>query len=262
LLLLIAFSPIFARAQASLGGNAAQLYQKGMNTLIGSRMSRSTANALDYFRRSAELGYAPAQVVLGYFYETGEVTPQEPAQAMEWYKKAARQDDPLGQWLAGRLIYAGVVPPRDLNEAAKWLQKSANHEDPFAEYLLGKIQLERSDYAGAAECLRKAADQGLPQAQRQLGLLYLEGRGVSADKFEAYVWLLVSAASGNPVADDELQRLEAELGSTQVEQAKMKARALEESANRNAQAHGCTGWLGEFDVNLAPPPPEIQRFCR
>lgn len=247
---------------AGLGQNASELFEKGMNALQGSNATRSKPNAIDYFRRSAELGFAPAQVVLGYFYDTGRALTADPREALEWYKKAAQQDDPLAQWLVGRLIYGGLVPPRDLNEAQKWLEKSGSHGDPFADYLLGKIALERSDYTRSTSQFRLAAEQGLPQAQRALSQSLREGHGVPPDYFEAYVWLLMSYDGGLQDAMADLQALEAELSSTQIEQAKSKARELEGTMSRSAAAHGCTGWRGEFDVIPTSPPPDLQRFCR
>jgi hypothetical protein len=178
------------------------------------------------------------------------------------YRKAARQDDPLAQWLVGREIYLGEVPPRDLNQAASWLEKSSAHDDPFAEYLLGKIALERNDYARSADRFRQAAEKGLPQAQRQLAMLLRDGQGLPVDKFEAYVWMLVSYDGGLRATATDLQALEAELSRTQLDQAKSEARAREGSTARTVVAHGCTGWRGEFDVVPAPPPPDLQRFCR
>ena len=63
-------------------------------------------------------------------------------------------------------------------------------------------------------------------------------------------------------ATTDLQALEAELSSTQIEQAKSKALDLEGTVSRPAAAHGCTGWPGEFNDIPTPPPPDLQRFCR
>jgi TPR repeat protein len=142
------------------GLNAPQLFDQGMNALRGSSVTRSDANALEYFHRSADLGFAPAQVVLGYLFETGRGTTVNAREALGWYKKAAEQDDPLAQWLAGRLIYAGSVPGRDLNEASAFFQSAADHGDAFGEYLLGRVKLDRQDYPKAATWFGKAAQQG------------------------------------------------------------------------------------------------------
>ena len=261
-LLVFAFLAGSLFSQTTPGPSPVQLYKKGMNALGGTGVSRSDLNATDYIRRSAELGYAPAQVALGYFYETGTILSREPQQGAEWYKKAAQQDDVLGEWLLGRAIFNGETSMRDLNEASDWLKKAAAHNDPFGEYLLGMIRLERNDYSQAVKRFRKAAQQGLPQAQQQLGLLLKQGEGAELNKFEAYVWLLVSFDAGNRATAADLQQLEAELGSNQTEEAKTKARELESSVARAVVARGCTGWAGEFNPVPSPPPPDLQRFCR
>jgi TPR repeat protein len=245
----------------TLGLSAPQLFDKGMNSLMGVGVSRNDLDAVDYIRRSAELGYVPAQVVLGSFYDTGSRLPQNSMQAMDWYKKAAQQDDRLADWLLGRLYFAGFGIPRDLSAAESWLQKAAGQDDPFGEHLLGMIKLERNAYPQAAELFQKAAWQGLPQAQQQLGDLYKDGRGVKADKFEAYVWLLVSFEGGNQSVAGELQRLEAELGTNRVEEAKTKARDLQEKVSRTVVGRGCI-WPGYANPVPLPPPADIQRFCR
>lgn len=239
----------------TVGLDAPQLFKKGMNSLVGSGTSRSELDAVEYFRRSADLGYFPAQVATGYFSEVRSA----PSEAVDWYKKAAQQDDALAEWLVGRMYFTGTGAGRDLSEASRWLEKASGHDDAFGHYLLGMVRLERSDFAGAAGLFRKAAMQGFPQAQRQLALLLKEGRGTQQDKFEAYVWLLVSVSGRN--SDPLLQELETALGTTQMEAAKGQARELEQTANRGVTSRGCTGWVGEFAEIPATPPPDIQRFC-
>jgi len=233
-----------------------------MNALGGSSTSQSGAEAIEYFRRSAELGYAPAEVALGYFYETGKFTAKEPGLALSWYRKAAQQGDPLAGWLAGRVIYAGLAAPRDLNEAGNLFASSAQDGNPFAQYLLGKVKLERQQYSQAADWMRKAAEQGLPQAQLQLALLLRDGQGVPQDKAQAYVWMLLSSRAGTHALNSDLQSLEADLGTNEVEHLKSKAEELEGSATRALDAHGCTGWPGELAEIPTPPPPDLQKFCR
>ena len=97
LLLCLLLSMAAFTQTSTLGLNAAQLYEKGMNNLMGVGVSRNDKNAVDYLRRSAELGYPPAQVALGYFYDTGSVVSQNSGQAADWYKKAAKQDDRLAE---------------------------------------------------------------------------------------------------------------------------------------------------------------------
>jgi len=249
-----------AFAQTNL--NAPRLFELGMDALTGVGPGRDTVAAMDYFRKSADLGYPLAQIALGYYYEVGGLTPVDPAQAVEWYKKAAKQDDRVGDWVLGRMYFTGTGTARDLNQAQVVLQRSANQDDPFGQHLLGLVLLERSQYAPAAKLFEKAALQGLPQAQQQLGKLYKDGKGVPADKLQAYVWMLVSYDAGNTSDTTDILQLQADLGATLVEQAKTKAHDLEQTANRVVNARGCTGWAGEMNNIPAPPPPEIQQFCR
>jgi len=244
--------------------NPQRLFEMGVNELTGVGPERDNQGGLSYVQRSAELGYPPAEVMLGYLYDTGTIVAQEPGQAALWYKKAALQDDPVAEWLLGRLIFAGAVPPRDLNEAARWLQKAAAHGDPFGQYLLGRVKLERQDYTAAAEWFRKAAMQGLPQAQEQLGLLFKQGQGMALDKMQAFVWLQMSYEGGDQSAavSNAIVELGQQLGSAQEQQAMSRAHDLEQTANRAVSARGCTGWPGEFSAIPAPPTPDIQPFCR
>jgi TPR repeat protein len=158
------------------------------------------------------------------------------------------------------MYYSGAVP-RDLDAAETWLKKAANQGNPYGEYLLGLVKLERNDYINASAMFRKAAMQGIPLAQQQLGQLLKDGKGIDADKKQAYVWLLVSYDAGNKAAAADMGALEAALGTNEVSNAKQKARDLEQVATRAVTAKGCTGWPGEFEAIPAPPTPEIQRFC-
>ena len=85
---------------------------------------------------------------------------------------------------------------------------------------------------------------------------------MTPDKFEAYVWILVSFDAGNQGVAADLAALEGALGSNRVEEAKSKARELEQTVSRAVVSRGCSGWPGEFDLVPAPPTPDIQRFCR
>jgi uncharacterized protein len=262
-LCLVCLSAAAVTTQQAADPNARTLFDQGMNALSGSDANRSDVSALEYFHRSADLGFAPAQVMMGYFTQTGTLTVQAPGEAASWYKKAAQQGDRLGQWLLGSLYYSGTGVIRDLNEAARWSRSAADQGDPFGQYLLGLVARERGDYAAAADLLHQAANQGLPQAQKQLGLVLKQGPGkVAVDKPEAYIWLLLAFQAGDQTVASDLQQLEADLGSIQTERRKTAARDRQNSVVRSVAAKGCTGWPGEFSDIPAPPTPSLQSFCR
>lgn len=238
-----------------------QLYEKGMAALSGQGPQRSDLEARKYMQQSAEAGYVPAEVTLGYFYEAGMTTAAEPGQALHWYKKAAESGDPLAEYLVGRMYLTGIATAVDKREAEKWLLKSASAGNPFAAYLLGVVE-EDLDYRRAPEWYLKAAQQGLPQAQARYGKLLMDGRGIAVDKFNAYVWMVLAYDAGDASISDEISRLDALMTEEEVERAKIKAHEMQGDLARTAHAHGCTGWPGEFDAMPTPPPAEVQRFCR
>jgi tetratricopeptide (TPR) repeat protein len=252
-----------AQSQGNSGpADGPGLFEQGMNGIRGNSVNRNDRDTLEFFRRSAELGYAPAQVALGYMYDTGFRVAKEPRRAADWYKKAAQQGDSLAPWLLGRVIYLGAVPPLDVNDAIVWLQRASDANNPFAQHLLGLIKLEKNDYTKAAELFQKASQQGLPQAQYELGKLLLKSPGtIKQDKFEAYVWLLM-AGDADYAHYPDLQSLETDLGRARMEEAKTTARQRERESSRTVTAHGCTGWDGEFDRIPSPPPLDVQQFCR
>jgi hypothetical protein len=63
---------------------------------------------------------------------------------------------------------------------------------------------ERGDYVQAMNLFRQLAAQGHQWAQRRLGLIYAEGKGVPQDYQEAVKWYRLAAAQGNVPAQYSL----------------------------------------------------------
>jgi len=237
------------------------LYERGMDAITGVGPSRNDSLGIDYFRRSSDLGYGPAQVALGYYYETGTVLASNQSQAVDLYRKAAQQGDPLAGWLAGRHYFLGNGVPRDPDAAQKWLELAADQNNAYGAYYLGRLMADR-DYTKAPRLYKIAAEQGLPQAQYFYAKALKDGRGIPQDRFTAYVWYTIASDAGYAAAGPDLGELNGgSLTIDQISQAKAKARDLEQVVIRAVTARGCAGWEGEFDEFPTPPPPNLQRFC-
>ena len=238
------------------------LYERGMDAITGVGSSRNDSLGIDYFRRSSDLGYGPAQIALAYYYETGTFLARDPGQALDLYRKAAEQGDPLAGWLAGRLYFLGGTAGRDPDAAQKWLKIAANQNNAFGAYYLGRLMADR-DYTKAPKLYKIAADQGLPQAQYFYAKALRDGRGIPQDRFTAYIWYTIALDAGYSAASLDLTELDRGdyLTPDQISQAKTKARDLEQVVIRAVTARGCSGWNGEFDEFPTPPPPKLQRFC-
>ena len=81
------------------------------------------------------------------------------------------------------------------------VQKAAEQGLAEAQHDLGVMYIQgfgvAQDYKQAVAWFRKAAEQGDAKAQFMLGMHYFNGRGVAQDYKLAYVWSSVSAANGD-----------------------------------------------------------------
>jgi len=64
------------------------------------------------------------------------------------------------------------------------------------------------DLAASTGWYLKAAQQGVPQAQFNVGIKFLKGEGIGRDEAEGIRWLHRAAAQGYGPARDALQRVE------------------------------------------------------
>jgi localization factor PodJL len=93
-----------------------------------------------------------------------------------------------------------------------------------------------TDEAAAFRWFRQAAEFNLADSQFNLGVLYQQGRGVSASAEEALFWFMLAARQGDEGAAERVARLEAQLPASQVEQALARAQAFSPRV-ANAQAN-------------------------
>src|SRR5271157_4999690 len=119
----------------------------------------------------------------------------------------ARAGDAGAQVKLGGLYYVGHGVQQDYAQAAAWYRKAADQGLAEAQFMLGVYydsggRSVPQDYAQAATWYRKAADQGFAVAQYSLGILYSRGQGVPQSFAESYFWLNLAAAGSNG-ADQE-----------------------------------------------------------
>ena len=146
-------------------------------------------------RAKAEQGDPQAQLALGLDYSSGSCVPQDYAEAVKWWRKSAEQGNARAQYCLGIAYRDGVGVPQDYAEAVMWWRKS--------DFAMSKVTLGLAyrngqgvpqDYAEALKLLRKAADEGLCEAQNNLGHMYANGQGVPQDFVEAHKWFNLAAA--------------------------------------------------------------------
>jgi TPR repeat protein len=148
------------------------------------------------WEKKAHAGDALAQNVVGMAYKYGEVTPQNHARSLEWFLKAANRGDADAQFNLGR-IYGKATGP-----------------------VYGKQRAATRDDVAAASWYRKAAEQNYAPAQFNLAQMYAEGSSTFAQNLaEAYFWLQLAGAGGDPNALKELNKIEGQLSATEKRRA-------------------------------------------
>jgi localization factor PodJL len=186
--------PPAASKIAAPSPDAAAFYADGAK-----RIETHDNTGIEGLRKSANLGYAPAQFYLAKLYENGE---------------------------------AGLK--KDLDEARRWTERAAEGGDRKAMHNLALYYFEGQGGAKnttiAAQWFRRAADLGLVDSQYNLGRLYEEGFGVSQNPAEAYKWYLIAAKGGDAESRASAQRLKRQLSA--------EAQSAAERAAGTFQAQG------------------------
>ena len=92
---------------------------------------------------------------------------------------------------------------------------------PFED---GHAAYARGDYANALNLLRPLAEQGLAEAQINLGRMYRLGRGVPRDYAAAHMWFTLAIAQGDEEAQKNRDSLVKRMTHGQIEEARLMAR--------------------------------------
>jgi cell division protein FtsN len=159
--------------------------------------------AIREWRPLADAGDADAQFNLGQAYRLGRGVPANLPLALEWFEKAAQQGHAQAEANLGLSLFQNNQRER----AIPWLQRAAERGDPRAQYYLGTAHfngdLVATDWPRAYALMKRAADQGLPQARQSL--TQMEAHLSAADRTrgaamaEAMAARAPATASGTPI---------------------------------------------------------------
>ena len=146
-------------------------------------------------------------------YDNGEGVSQDYSQAVAWYRKAAEQGFAIAQYRLGKMYGSGRGVPQDYGQAVAWFQKAAEQGDAEAQALLGGMyatgQGVPQDDRQALVWIQKAAEQGGALGQTLLGSMYDNGEGVPQDYGQAVFWYRKGCRAGfrpSPVQPRNLVR--------------------------------------------------------
>ncbi|MCQ2343515.1 MAG: sel1 repeat family protein [Paludibacteraceae bacterium] len=183
--------------------------------------SGNKQEALRLCRKSADLGFAPAQFNMAIFYYNGDGVQKDLTKTVEWLEKSAPQGFLQAQKQLAICYAQGIGTAKDAKKAAFWYEKAAQQGDADAQYKIGTAYYRGNgvipDYEQAVKWYEKAAAQGVSEAMNDLGLCYENGLGVSRLNPHKALELYQKAANmGNKIAKSNYDRLKKTLSESQI----------------------------------------------
>ena len=118
----------------------------GTNYFIGKGVDKNETEAVKWYRMAADQGYAMAQTSLGDSYRDGKGVDKNETEAVKWYRMAADQGDSIAQYLLGSCYRYGVGVDKNETEAVKWYRMAADQGDSNAQTCLGRLITQPSQY--------------------------------------------------------------------------------------------------------------------
>ena len=203
-----AVSKAAARKAAEEAYKIAEDYYHGRNG-----KPKNEAEAVKWYRKASDQGYASAQYHLALCYYNGQGVTQDYSEAVKWYRKAAEQGDARSQYNLAICYDNGQGVTQDCSEAVKWYRKASDQGHGRSLTNLVAIYVEEDqgvtqDYSEAVEYFRRAAEQGHARSQYNLANCYYNGQGVTKDYSEAVKWYRKAAEQGHENAKKYLQELQ------------------------------------------------------
>lgn len=164
----------------------------------GNGVEKDYAEAFKWWLKAAGQNHLIAQYNVALSYEKGEGIEQDYTKAIDLYKKAADKGLAAAQHALGLLFIYGRGVEKNAELAESWLKKAADQNYVHSLYYLGGCYYDKEKYQEALEVWTRSADQGVPEAKYQLGLMYEKGLGTEKDLVKAYGWYL-SASKDGPI---------------------------------------------------------------
>ncbi len=202
------FSVLLAMGALSPATSFGETYEAGLDALF----SGNKTKALSTWKILAARGDARAQYHLARLYELDSASDEKnPERAIEWFRASAEQGFAAAQNRMGELTAQGIDGAADPVAAVGYWRSAAEQGDSAAQYNLGLAHFRGEgieEDAGMAErWLRLAADGGYAQAQYVLGQMRNEGLLLAQSQGLALAWYLRASDNGHAEAAAQVRAL-------------------------------------------------------
>jgi TPR repeat protein len=206
------------RAFLFAGRSASQNHPGAQNLLgmlyvdgIPPDVSPDPETGMRWYIRASEQGEAAAIYNIATLFERGVAMDESPSQAFRWYLRAAEYGSISAANIVGLFYEQGVIGEApDPQKAADWYARAAGQGHPFAQYNVGRCHVEGlgvpTDPAKALGFFERAAQQRHVLARMSLACMWENGIGVSQpDKRRALEWFRRAAYRGSREAQRRLK---------------------------------------------------------
>lgn len=203
-------------------GEAEGMFQLARACLQGNGVPKNTAKSFELMRAAAEQGHADAIGGMGYFYSNGVAVEKDEKQAVKWFRQGAEKGSAKAQLNLAIMLLPrknGDSPAGDsgqskeaiLQEGLQWMKKAADQGLPEAALAYGSILFFgdhglAKDPSKAAKHFEIAANRGLADAQNFMGTINETGDGLPANMPAALHWFRLAALQGHAKAQSNLGR--------------------------------------------------------
>ncbi len=163
---------------------------------------------------AAESGDPAFEYLLGYLYGAGQGVKQSDADALEWFRRSAEHGFADGQLALSGMYYHGRAVSKDPQAALVWLRRAAEQNHAESQYWLGTLymsgvgKLLLHDPSEAFFWFRRAAESGNAKGMSGVAWLYEQGQGVPRDPQKAIAWYRKAQELGDTGAEEGLARLD------------------------------------------------------
>ena len=220
--------------KAAKQGNVGALFALGELYRDGRGVAKDETQAVRWFRQAADQNDVESQLMLGGMYQDGQGVVRNLNDAAVWFRKAAQLGSAQGRYQLALVLLGGNPakvtghrPSRDTVEAVQWLEAASEQGYAPAQYSLAMAHINGVvagfDLPKGLELLQQAADQGHPEALRQLGRLYQQGRLLPGDPVRAYTCLDLAVRLGDTGAVNDREEVGRTLNPAQQQMARKRA---------------------------------------
>jgi len=149
--------------------------------LIVARSSQETdrAAALKWYEAAASKGSVEGMKKAGDLLYSNHKRPDDDLKALNYFVQAASTGDPEGEYLSGECYFFGKGAMPDIDKAMQFLHEAAALRYTKAMDLLGTCYRKQRKFEQARQSYEEAAAAGYALSFYNLGVLYMNGEGVS-----------------------------------------------------------------------------------